>query len=73
LSYKLRKLLIWAGAEVLCTDPYVRDERLLPIGDVLARSQILVLGVPHKAYGGLSVGGKDVIDVWGALGLGIRL
>ena len=28
LSYKLRKLLAWAGARVLCTDPYVRDDRL---------------------------------------------
>src|SRR5881409_161374 len=25
LSYKLRKLLAWAGAEVLCTDPFVPD------------------------------------------------
>ena len=29
LSYKLRKLLEWAGARVLCTDPYVDDERLI--------------------------------------------
>ena len=30
LSFKLRKLLEWAGASVLCADPYVDDERLLP-------------------------------------------
>ena len=30
LSYKLRKLLGWAGAGVLCTDPYVSDPRLVP-------------------------------------------
>src|SRR5262249_41922383 len=35
LSYKLRKLLIWAGADVRCTDPYVRDDRLQPLDDVL--------------------------------------
>ncbi len=29
LSYKLRKLLAWAGATVLCTDPYVVDDRLV--------------------------------------------
>ena len=29
LSYKLRKLLSWAGARVLCTDPYVEDDRLV--------------------------------------------
>jgi UDP-N-acetyl-D-mannosaminuronic acid dehydrogenase len=73
LSYKLRKLLMWAGATVLCTDPYVADDRLLPLEQVVAESDVLVLGAPHKAYAGLQVGGTDVVDVWGALGGGIRL
>lgn len=73
LSYKVRKLLTWAGARVLCTDPYVIDDRLLGVGDVVAQSDILILGAPHKAYIGLELGGKDVIDVWGALGEGITL
>jgi UDP-N-acetyl-D-mannosaminuronic acid dehydrogenase len=73
LSYKLRKLLAWRGAKVLCTDPYVADERLVPLEQVLADSEILVLGAPHKAYRGLDVGGRDVVDVWGATGQGIRL
>jgi UDP-N-acetyl-D-mannosaminuronic acid dehydrogenase len=73
LSFKLRKLLGWAGAEVLCTDPHVRDDRLVPLGDVLEQSDIIVLGVPHRAYRGLDIGGKDVVDIWGALGQGIRL
>ena len=55
------------------TDPYVDDDRLVPLDRVLAESDILVLGAPHKAYRGLEVGGKDVIDVWGLLGEGIRL
>ena len=63
----------WAGARVLCTDPYVVDDRLVPLDGVLAESDILVLGAPHKPYRGLEVGGKDVVDVWGALGEGIRL
>ena len=29
LSYKLRKILAWAGARVLATDPYVQDDRLV--------------------------------------------
>jgi UDP-N-acetyl-D-mannosaminuronic acid dehydrogenase len=73
LSFKLRKLLAWAGARVLCTDPYVRDHRLVPLEDVLADSEVLVLAAPHEAYRKLEVGGKDVVDVWGALGGGIRL
>jgi UDP-N-acetyl-D-mannosaminuronic acid dehydrogenase len=73
LSYKLRKLLGWAGARVLATDPYVKDDRLVTLDCVLDESDVLVLGAPHKAYRELHVGGRDVVDVWGALGEGIRL
>jgi len=73
LSYKLRKLLAWAGARVLATDPYVRDDRLVSLDCVLDESDVLVLGAPHEPYRGLHIGGKDVVDVWGALGEGIRL
>jgi UDP-N-acetyl-D-mannosaminuronic acid dehydrogenase len=73
LSYKLRKLLGWAGARVVATDPYVKDDRLVTLDCVLAESDILILGAPHKAYRELHVGGRDVVDVWGALGEGIRL
>jgi UDP-N-acetyl-D-mannosaminuronic acid dehydrogenase len=73
LSYKLRKLLRWAGASVLCTDPYVVDDRLSPLEQVLAESELLILGAPHAAYRSLQIGGKDVVDVWGATGQGIRI
>ena len=48
LSFKLRKLLEWAGAKVLCTDPYVDDARLVPLDEVLEHSEILVIGAPHR-------------------------
>jgi UDP-N-acetyl-D-mannosaminuronic acid dehydrogenase len=73
LSYKLRKLLSWAGARVLATDPYVDDDRLVTLDCVVQESDILVLGAPHRAYRDLRIGGKDVVDVWGVLGEGIRL
>jgi UDP-N-acetyl-D-mannosaminuronic acid dehydrogenase len=73
LSYKLRKLLSWAGARVVCTDPYVADARLVSLQQVLDESEVLVLGAPHHAYLGLEIGGKDVVDVWGAMGAGIQL
>jgi len=73
LSYKLRKLLQWAGARVVCTDPYVVDDRLTTLDCVLQESDILVLGAPHKAYSSLPIGGRDVVDIWGVLGNGIRL
>ena len=73
LSYKLRKLLLWAGADVLCTDPYVIDERLVGLDEVLANSDILVLGAPHRAYRALDLEGREVVDVWGARQAGINL
>jgi UDP-N-acetyl-D-mannosaminuronic acid dehydrogenase len=73
LSYKLRKLLIWAGARVVATDPYVVDDRLTTLDCVLEESDILILGAPHKSYSALPIGGRDVVDIWGALGEGIRL
>jgi UDP-N-acetyl-D-mannosaminuronic acid dehydrogenase len=73
LSYKLRKLLAWAGATVLCTDPYVADPRFVPLPELLAASEIVILGAPHREYRGLRLNGQDVVDIWGALGEGIRL
>jgi UDP-N-acetyl-D-mannosaminuronic acid dehydrogenase len=73
LSYKLRKLLTWAGATVLCTDPYVDDNRLVPLDRVIGDSDVIVLAAPHVPYRGLDVGGKDVVDIWGVMGEGIQL
>ena len=57
----------------MCTDPYVADDRLTTLECVLDESDVIVLGAPHKAYRGLDVGGRDVVDVWGAMGQGIAL
>ncbi len=73
LSYKLRKLLEWAGARPICSDPFVPDPRLVPVETVLEEADIVILGVPHRAYAGLAVGGRDIVDIWGAMGRGISL
>jgi UDP-N-acetyl-D-mannosaminuronic acid dehydrogenase len=73
LSFKLRKLLEWTGARVLCTDPYVTDPRLVPLDQVLAESEILVVGAPHRPYRSLELSDREVVDIWDCLGQGIRL
>jgi UDP-N-acetyl-D-mannosaminuronic acid dehydrogenase len=73
LSFKLRKLLEWTGARVLCADPYVTDDRLSPLEEVLERSEMLVIGAPHRAYRSLDLSGREVVDIWNATGEGIRL
>jgi UDP-N-acetyl-D-mannosaminuronic acid dehydrogenase len=66
LSYKLRKLLLLEAKEVLCTDPYVQDEELIPLHDAIARADIIIFGAPHKVYHSLAIPqGKEIVDVWG--------
>lgn len=73
LSYKLKRIVRFRAADVLCTDPYVRsDPSLLPLDEVIARSDVLVIGAPHPAYRSLSTD-KAVVDVWNLRGHGVLL
>lgn len=66
LSYKLKKNLVPVCREVLATDPFVTaDKSLMPVEEVIERSDILILCTPHSAYRGLDTKGKPVVDVWG--------
>ena len=65
LSYKFKKLLRVSSREVLTTDPLVRgDPDLLPVSEVVQRSDLLVLCVPHTAYRGLDLRDRPVVDLW---------
>jgi UDP-N-acetyl-D-mannosaminuronic acid dehydrogenase len=66
LSYKLRKLLMVEAKEVLCTDPYVVDEKLVPLEEALEKSDVIILGAPHSVYRDLRFSAHQVfVDVWG--------
>ncbi len=68
LSYKLKKVLEFHARAVLTTDPFVReDPALLPLPEVIRRSDILILAVPHRIYKTTEFLGKPVVDIWGAL------
>ena len=70
LSYKLKRILQFRAGEVLCTDPFVTvDDSLLPLDEVLERSDVLVIGAPHRQYQNLSAS-VEVVDVWNLLGKG---
>jgi UDP-N-acetyl-D-mannosaminuronic acid dehydrogenase len=65
LSYKLKKLLRVRARRVLTTDPHVQTDReLLPIDEVIERSDVLVLCVPHAAYARVDLRGKPIYDLW---------
>jgi UDP-N-acetyl-D-mannosaminuronic acid dehydrogenase len=73
LSYKLKRILAFKADQVLCTDPYVTvDPGLLPLADVVSRSDLLIIGAPHPEYRDL-VTDKPVADIWNILGAGVRI
>ena len=73
LSYKLKRILEFKAGAVLCTDPYVTvDPDLLPLDEVIARSDLLVVGAPHPEYREL-VTDKPVADIWDILGHGVQV
>ncbi len=68
LSYKLKKILQFRCQQVYTTDPHVVfDKELLPLQEVIDKSDVLILCVPHKAYKNLKIGGKKIVDIWGFL------
>jgi UDP-N-acetyl-D-mannosaminuronic acid dehydrogenase len=68
LSYKFKKALASHSATVLTTDPFVTtDSELLPLDELVARSDLLIHCAPHSAYRDLDFSGKPVVDVWGML------
>ena len=65
LSYKLKKLLALHAKKVLTTDPFVTgDPNLLPLREVVRRSDILILCTPHSIYANADLRGKEVYDIW---------
>ena len=68
LSYKLKKALATSARSVLTTDPLVTDDpELLPLDEVIARSDLLILCTPHRIYKNADFKGKPMVDVWGSL------
>ncbi len=73
LAYKLKRILRFKAEAVLTTDPYVKtDKDLLPLEEVVGRSDLLVIGAPHRAYATLATD-KPVVDIWGLRGNGARV
>lgn len=51
LAYKLKRILRFKAQRVLCHDPYVKaDSDLVSLEEILASSDLLVIGAPHEAY-----------------------
>jgi UDP-N-acetyl-D-mannosaminuronic acid dehydrogenase len=73
LSYKLKRILRFKAARVLCCDPYVQtDPDLSTLDEVLEQSDLLVIGAPHQCYRGIQTP-QPVVDIWNLLGHGVQV
>ena len=72
LSYKLKKILEIEASEVLCSDPFVKDDTLSDLETVITKADILILGTPHSVYKSLNVDGTSrvMVDIWNFFGKG---
>ena len=73
LAYKLKRALIFSGAEVLCHDPYVADDpELEDIEKVLEQSDVLIIGAPHRMYAALPTD-LPIADLFNVTGRGVQV
>ena len=66
LSYKLKKILEIESKQVLCNDPYVKEDGLVGLDEAITVADILILGAPHSQYKDAKIdfSSKIVVDVW---------
>jgi UDP-N-acetyl-D-mannosaminuronic acid dehydrogenase len=64
LAYKLKKLLIFEGAEVFCSDPYVNDASLVSEEILLIEAEVIIIGAPHDRYKNLNFDDYKLINIW---------
>ena len=64
LSYKLRKILIFNGASVICSDPYVKDNTFLNHNDLIKKSDIIIIAAPHSQYKDIKIKNKYLVDLF---------
>jgi len=71
LSYKLKRVLKVRAADVVTTDPYVTtDPTLTPLEQVLERTDLVVIGAPHRVYADVPIT-QPVVDIWNVRGDGV--
>ena len=74
LSYKLKKIFDFEAKEVLCSDPYVNDDRFVSEEELIDRSDIIIIATPHKKYKELVIpSDKKAVDIWNILGNGGKI
>ena len=65
LSFKLKKILEFEGAKVLCNDIHLKKKHFSTIKYILSSCKILILATPHKEYQKIKIKkNQTLIDPW---------
>lgn len=65
LSYKLKNNLERMCKNLYCSDPYVtEDKNLYDVNYTINKSDIIIIGAPHKIFKKLNFKNKKIIDIW---------
>jgi UDP-N-acetyl-D-mannosaminuronic acid dehydrogenase len=68
LSYKLGKILRFRGADVSYSDEFARDPTFISKEQLVASSDVVMVGVPHSAYRTLAIpAAVEVVDLWNVI------
>ena len=66
LSFKLGKILRFHGAKVYYSDEYAKNPDFVPKEELIKKSEIVIVAVPHSAYKGLAMPKRiEIVDLWG--------
>ena len=65
LSIKLLKKLKKNKIKYLQSDEYYQNKKNIPLKKLVKKSDIIVIGAPHKNYKKIKFNNKILIDVWG--------
>lgn len=66
LSYKLEKLLHFHGAEVQCSDEFVKDPSFVSKETLIKNNEVVIVATPHSSYKQMSFPENiHVVDLWG--------
>jgi UDP-N-acetyl-D-mannosaminuronic acid dehydrogenase len=74
LSYKLGKILRFYGTQVYYSDEFAQDPTFISKEELIQKSEIVIVGVPHTPYKGLEISSQvEVVDLWGVVQGGKRI
>lgn len=64
LAYKLKKICEVECKKVYCSDVYINEKGFIPANELVKKSDIVIIGAPHKEYRKLKIPRNKLVDIW---------